>query len=326
MDIDTYNKLQTKLTTVFEQAMNSKDTRGFFTYLYNYADIIIGNPTYNKEVVGNALGLYYGDGDPDFMKDIPNFGAALKSPSEEFNKIAVEWLTSSLINEKYQTEVYHCELRIMLYYLIRKSPYEQRGQYKSWLQHKVANTLIKNEFTNIFKLNTDKGNHTFKTPIYRLSLELFHPVLLEYFDYMRDELSPDSATPKSSLLPEPSQSEDTKYDRIALGIKGRVLWLIVNKQYYQKIKRFDSKANYNFKACRELLRHRNAYLTKEGMGIGGKSPLKDLPKTMGFKGILVDYFVDLDTENDKLRFLDNVEILHEELPNLITFVKNNFKE
>ena len=177
MNIADYNQLQTKLSDIFEHATKSKDTMSFFTYLYNYAEVLDKYQP-KEQIVSNTLGLYYGDGDPDFMKDIPDFTTALKTPSEEFNKEATKWLSTNLTNEKYQTEVYHCWLRIFLYYRIRKSSYDQKTQYKNWIQYKASNLLIKKEFTNIFKLNTDKGNHTFKTPIFRLSLELFHPALL----------------------------------------------------------------------------------------------------------------------------------------------------
>jgi hypothetical protein len=92
------------------------------------------------------------------------------------------------------------------------------------------------------------------------------------------------------------------------------------------VKKFDSTSNNNFKASRQLLRHRGHFLSKPDMAIMTKSPVKDLPKQMGLKGELADYFVELDTENEKLRLLDNVEIPHEDLSNFIDFVKRNFKK
>ena len=328
-DIEPYTELQPKLIDIYERAVNSKDTRSFFTYLYNYLEVINSKSAYQR-IASDSLGAYYSENerDDEIMANTPDFANNMNSPSKEFSIEAVKWLTSSLTNERNQSEPFYCWLRINLFYTFRKSSYGQRNQYNNWLTYKATNVMLKNEFTNIFKLNDDKNNHVFKTSLFKFCLEISHPIIMDFINDMREYLQPDSKASSRENIIEVIQAEYTPENdhHIALGIKGRILWLLVNKQYTQKVTRFDSKANYNFKACRELLRRRNSYLDKESMGIAGKSKLTDVLKSAGLKGLLAEHFVDYDKTNNKIRLLDNVSITHEDLANLIKFVKDNFQK
>jgi hypothetical protein len=320
MDTD---KLQAQLTTTYEQAENSKDPRSFFTHLFHYFEIYNSDQNLAdlsvKEMSVQQDGL-----DPEDFANLPDFS---KPESPQVLSFMTKWLTNSLTDDKKQGQLFYCWVRLTYFYNMRRAPIDKPNQYSKQLTYKMNLMVLKNEFKNIYKLNDDGKNHVFNTSQFKLCLEIFHPWLIQLINDNLPKTSPHSSSTQNITTHDIPEADIVSNDIISLGIKGRVLWLLVNKQYAQKIKRFDSKSNNNFKACRELLRHRSAYLTKDSMGIvNAKSPIKDLPKTMGLKDTLVDYFVDVDIENNKLRFLDNVEIPHDDLPNLITYVKNNFQE
>ncbi len=317
MDIAVINKIKAQLTTIYQQALDSSDVRGFFVHLYGYLELINTNPAI-LELANRGVSVTHGELYPEDAENMPNFNST-QSP----NPLLISaWLTHSLTSDKGQVQLYYCWLRLKLFYGIRKHPLERRNAYSNQQQYKMNALIISNEFTNIFKKNTEDENHLFQRAQYKLCIEVFHSWFIHYLDDVEATQTPDSPI-HTSANTEPVVSNDI----VALSIKGRVLWLLVNQQYAHKVKRFDSKANNNFKACRELLRHRNAFLDKGGMGIlDAKSKIKDLPKTMGLKGQLVDYFVDLDLENGRLRLMDKVQISHDDLPSLIIFVKHNFQE
>ena len=91
------------------------------------------------------------------------------------------------------------------------------------------------------------------------------------------------------------------------------------------VKRFSSKSSNNFRACTYLLNHRGHPLKLEDMGVVAKSRITDIPKTMGLIGDIADLFLEVDTKNQKLKILENVEIQQKDLPILIKFVQDNFQ-
>lgn len=195
-DIEPYTELQPKLIDIYERARSSKDTRSFFTHLYRYLEIINSKSAYQR-IVSDSLGAYYSDNEQadEIMGNAPNFASNMNSAPKEFNIEAVKWLTSSLISERNQSEPFYCWLRINLFYTFRKSSYDKRSQYNNWLTYKATNVMLKNEFTNIFKLNDDKNNHVFKTSLFKFCLEVSHPVIMDFINDMREYLQPDSKTP-----------------------------------------------------------------------------------------------------------------------------------
>ena len=171
----------TRLNEQYDKVLGSTDIRSFFTHLYLYLQTIHTYPALlelaNRQVSKEHADLY-----PEDAENMPNF-----TNGQQPNPLLISaWLTHSLTNDKGQVQLYYCWLRLFLFYSIRKYPLDKRNGYSGQRQYKLNVLIINNEFTNIFKKNSDQGNHLFQQAQFKLCIELFHPWFNEYLEQNKE--------------------------------------------------------------------------------------------------------------------------------------------
>jgi hypothetical protein len=120
---------------------------------------------------------------------------------------------------------------------------------------------------------------------------------------------------------------DSPTHEVSLLLKRNTLRLFVDKKPSLVVKKFKTKKANNIIAYWNLQLHKGNYLSKEDMHIRAKSKVKDLPKTMGIKGLLADYFIDIDSKSERLRLPKEPAVLsREELESLLAYVNRISKE
>jgi hypothetical protein len=88
--------------------------------------------------------------------------------------------------------------------------------------------------------------------------------------------------------------------KVKLSMSGKVLRIMYNGTT-RNIMTFKSVNNANYKACRALYERPDEPLTKQQMDLKKTSTqVKDMPKTMGFKGELKNVFFSTDTKNQTI--------------------------
>jgi len=301
-----------ELERMYELTIKQNDVRGFFTHLHNYIESIDDNTKLSR-LVWTLVIENYNQYNPDnkYKGDIKTLATGAEGqPYWDF-------MANVIADRRGVTRAYYCWLDLKDAFSFLDMEPAMLSELSKGLSNNTS-LAVQNEIkeiNNVINKNNDSGNVKFIHSDFQLRLEVFHTWIV-------------SKTKHGGSSSVSKVATSSFNDVVSLTIKNKTLWLLVNKEQSQQIKKFDSSNGNNYKACRQLLMHKNKYLNKDRMGVSAaiKSPVKDLPKTMGLKGLLVDYFVDIDTKNQQLRLLDNVEIPHEELENLITFVKNNFQE
>ena len=166
---------QSRLNEQYEKTVNSTDIRSFFTHLFLYLQTLHTNPTL-IELANRGASEAHAELYPEDLENMPNLASG--QPPNPF--LISAWLTRSLTSDKGQIQLYYCWLRLFLFYGIRKHPLDKRNEYSNQQQYKLNVLIINNEFTNIFKKNTDNGNHLFQQSQFKLCIEVFHPWFMEY--------------------------------------------------------------------------------------------------------------------------------------------------
>jgi hypothetical protein len=172
---------QSKLNEQYDKVLNGGDVRSFFSHLYLYLQIINTDQVL-LELAGRGVSEVHAELYPEDAETMPNLtGGQQPNPF-----LISSWLSHSLTSDKGQVQLYYCWLRLFLFYSIRKYPLDKRNEYSSQRQYKLNVLIINNEFTNIFKKNTDSGNHLFQQAQYKLCIEVFHSWFMEHLEQTKE--------------------------------------------------------------------------------------------------------------------------------------------
>jgi hypothetical protein len=191
--------------------------------------------------------------------------------------------------------------------------------------HGVAAPIFCLAYQELIKIKDIQINETKQSPHLETNYEVevleTYEQLLVLFNQYRDSFSPmvykeNKDTVKDKNIDNESESEfqsslrpirfwsDTEINnehRVTLTLQGRVLRVIIDGKYYPAIKRFKDTKNDSYRACLKLITDAGEPIKKSELGlIKTGTLLKDIPKNMGFKGILRELFVEYDSTEGTL--------------------------
>jgi hypothetical protein len=201
---------QSRLDEQYDKVLGSEDIRSFFSHLFLYLQTIHTNPKL-LELANREVGKAHAELYPEDADNMPNL-----TDGQPPNRLLISsWLTRSLTGDKGQVQLFYCWLRLFLFYGIRKYPLDKNNDYSKQPQYKLNILIINNEFANIFKKNTDNGNHLFQKSQYKLCLEVFHPWFMQYLT--------DNAGTVAQSVGSATVEAEVNDDKIGLTIKGKAL-------------------------------------------------------------------------------------------------------
>ena len=194
--VDTLIKHSPRLERLFEITIKQSDTKGFFTHLNNYVELISEDDVLNAFAWSLSTTAYNVD-HPKNAHRLSEVRGKLEETLPQFSRLIDD------IDEDHKgsSRLYYCWVKLSGFYQVYKLSPAQRAEIDKLAKVESRHEQISKEFDNIFQKNDDSQNTLFTRKDFQLYLEVFQSQLENWVSMLPTESPQLEPKPSKPMLP-----------------------------------------------------------------------------------------------------------------------------